>query len=460
MTIAVFAISLLTLSLSIYLFRLATGESLRRVNMLSYAFMLLFVITYIGCVTITLQIPWLGFEEARMPQNFRHFGQSNSGIFPALGVWVMVMWTFIGIPIGAIFINMCAKGAPISVRMAQYREMRCHAGLQLSEREMFRVVLFATILALLWNLYFSPDNPALRILIEGGGVVEGQIARRQAERGSGFFIMDLLLSLSSLTMLNLMAFAMSINTRLFRWKLLFILGMLSLFLFNISNATISHIMFYMLSLTFTRAMMGGKFIRPIEAVAAMVLVTMFFSFFKGFGEFSLLNVLIDHVSHRIFYGQLFGSYYALEIFPDHKDFLWFSSTGRLIHEFLDAEFNNSYGLIMMRYYYQEGVQAGNAGHYTTFFMGEAWANFSLYGVIIAPLWVGGVVQLVNRFLIKQGRNAVQVAMYVYLSISFGYHSDFIGFYYPVGYIFSVIGFLLLMWISKKLVLMMLPTSRR
>jgi hypothetical protein len=149
---------------------------------------------------------------------------------------------------------------------------------------------------------------------------------------------------------------------------------------------------------------------------------------------------------------MYGTYYAFEVFPVKHDFLMFSSTGREIHNLLGLKFEESYGIIMMQFHNPFGVEAGSAGHLSTIFMGEAWANFGIIGIIVAPLWVGGILQLLNHSFLKKNKNSISIALYAYLTISFGYTTDFIGFYYPLGTIMLIAGFFILIWLVRIIII--------
>ena len=240
------------------------------------------------------------------------------------------------------------------------------------------------------------------------------------------------------------------NWRLWTFVALFLAGFGALSFLEVSKGTIGDIGWHLLALGLTRAMMGGPFVRLLEGVVAVSVIGVMFSFFKGYSDISLAEVLAVYVRNRLVFSQLLGSYLAFDVFPRHEDFLFFSSTGRVIHDVLHLPFSESYGIVLMRFYNWEGVQAGSAGHMTTNFMGEAWSNFGWFGIVLAPLWVGGVVQCVNRWFLTRERSALHIGLYAYLATSFGYASDLIGFYYPLGTISAVSGLLAILWGIKLL----------
>lgn len=438
-TALILVIATLVFCTSAYLYRAATGEPVWRINMVSYAFMLLIAIAFMGSTLIALDKPWLGYDPPSMRDHY--MGETD----PRMKVWGMVMWMFIGMPLGGVIVNAIAGGKTIRERMLAFRESPVVGGLGMSRRTLFWVVLTASVIAGAFNMYYRPETSALTAVLSGEGVVGGQVVRRASVYGSQNLVVSLLFNVATLTMLNLIAFAMALETKALRWRVLFLSGLAIIAFLAVSRGTVSDIGWYLLGLGVTRSMMGGPFVRPVEGVAVAALIGVMFSFFKGYADFSLTEVLGVYVRNRLVYSQLFGSYLAFDVFPRHQDFLLFSSTGRIIHDLLHLPFNESYGIVLMQFYNWEGVQAGSAGHMTTNFMGEAWSNFGWVGVVLAPLWVGGVVQCVHRWFIARERSAVHIGIYAYLATSFGYASDLIGFYYPLGTISAVGGLVAVLW---------------
>ena len=390
-------------------------------------------------------MPLFGYDQADMPDFVVDFYEKK------IIVWLTMSWMMIAIPIGALISNLFFKNRSMKSVMQNFKKTELRFFFNLSNHRFYLTLLVGTILLIIYNLITLPDTSALSALLNGGSVVEGQKIRRNSIQGSGIFLVDIFLNISTLSIFNLMAFIMAFKTCIFKWRILFLIGFISVTFFYLSNASMGNFIWYVLSIGIIRSLMGGKFIKVYEGFFLLLFLGVIFSYFKGYDDFSIATVLNKYVGNRIVFGQIIGTYFSFEVFPLVSDYLWFSSTGRAVHNFLDSNYQESYGIVMMNIYNPSGVLAGTAGHFTTNFMGEAWANFGILGIIFAPLWVGIIVQILNRWLLSHGRNIGFVAIYGYMTTSLGYATDFIGFYYPLGYILQFISFVIFYWIIYHLV---------
>ena len=438
-------VSFCVLALSLRLYYMASGEPIWRPNMLSYSFYVLFVFSFICSVVVALDEAILGYDPQVMGYLFR--GASD----PRFRVWATIMWMFIAIPLGAILANV-AGGSGRSMRavLGEFRASPMEPGMGLSGRDFFWVVGVASMVMGGFLIAFLPSATALSNVLATGDVVGSQIVRREATYGSGIPILDGMLNYGTLELLSFATIAMALRSRDWRWWPLYWAQFALVMYISVSKGTLSHMLYYLVGIGFVRVMVGGKFIKVREVAAVAAVTALLFGLFKG-AEGSLWQILVKNVYTRIAYSQLLGTYVAFDVFPARHDFIGFTSTGRWIHETLGLEGSQSYGIILMSYYNPVGVAAGSAGHFSTVFMGEAWANFGWWGVVLAPLWVGFIVQFVHAQFIVRPKTALLIAFYAYLATTFEYASTLIGFYYPVGTVVVCLGVGGLLYGTKILV---------
>lgn len=431
MAILIPVLSILILISSAYLYRVASGEPIWQLNMLSYSFYIILIFSFISSIIIVLDVTFLGFSAQNIPHIYGDFDNR-------LHVWGMVMWMFVGIPLGAIAVNIIfSLSLGIDQKMKNFRSSCLDIGWNYTDRSLYGIVFIASVLLVLLFVITMPKEIPFFHVLGGGDVVEAQIIRRNFSFGFDNKLLKSLFNSGTLAFLSLIAFIMSLQTRHLKWWILFIAQFLVVTCLSILSGVVGHILFYLVSLAFCRSMIGGKFIKFHELFLVCLLLPGLFILFKSAAG-SLWDVLTNAVFFRVL-SHLLGTYYSLQVFPGLHDFLFFSSSGRWINEVLTGTSSESYGIIMMNFYDPAGVAAGHAGHLTSIFLAEAWANFGIFGIIIAPLWVGFFVQLVHRFFIGQKKSIISVALYSYLATIFGYVSDFIGFYYPVGTILFILG---------------------
>jgi hypothetical protein len=451
--VAFLAISLLTLGMSAALYRRVSGEPVWRLNMFNMSFSFLVPFAFIGSVLVILNRPVLGYDPQGMEGLFR--GATD----PRLKVWGAVMWMFIAIPLGGLVANAALRPMrsirSISETMRRYREAPLEGGLRLNQHGLFVVVSLLSALVALWVILWLPEQTAFGALLQNGDVLEAQVVRRSAPYGSGIPVVDVLVNTALLHWLNLLALIMAYTTRRRKWWWLFALGTIVIVSVSVSRGTVGHVVYYLLSVAFVRACLGERFMSWPEALLGVLALGTLMAFLKGL-DGSLFQILSESVYRRVVFGQLIGTYHALNSFPLVHDFIGLRSTGRLIHAVLGAEYLPSYGIIVMQIYNPAGVTAGTAGHFTTVFLGEAWANFGTIGLFLAPVWVGFVVQSVNRWFIVRPKSVLHLSFYAYLSLTFEYSSSFMAFYYPFGTIVFVVGTLTIIWIVRYL---LVPRSR-
>jgi hypothetical protein len=188
----------------------------------------------------------------------------------------------------------------------------------------------------------------------------------------------------------------------------------------------------MIAIVITRGVVskGTLVFTPVIGSVVVVAMYVFYRDVMANGDRTLLSVWLDVVTGRIATGNLLSFYYVLDIFPRLVPHLGFSSTGRLIHEFAGLPFSADYGIIAMSHWDPIRVADGTAGHMTSVFLSEAWANFGWIGLVVAPWLVGWIIQTCHLWFIASRKTPLHIGLYVYVTVNFPLTSGFIPFYYP------------------------------
>ena len=426
--------SILVLALSLLLFKRAAGEvSIGKLNMLSYSFYVLLVHAWFGAVIVTVNRPFLVYD----PADFRSVVDAAAVRYE---MWGWLMWLFIGLPLGAIIMGWILRTGPMTPLFGRYRRMP--AGFEIGERSLFVAfcVVGGAFLAITANRLAAKQALPILNAFQTQDVEQTLILRRDFRLSSGLVseVIDTIFSPNLIAWMSYASYAAATVTKLKRWWIMFAVAFGSSLLLFVVNTTIAPTFTYLAGFLLVRVMLGLKVIRLSEIAAAVSLLAIMEFFFKN-AEGSIMLVLQKTIIGRIMTGQLMGFYYAKHVFPNVEDFIGFESTGNVIHAVLGLPTSPSYGIVMMRQYNALAVEAGTGGHMTTIFMGEAWANFGYLGLIVAPLWVGGFVQAINSWFLVRRKGVMCIALYAFLATTFGYHTDFIGFYYPLGTFLMLLG---------------------
>lgn len=155
-----------------------------------------------------------------------------------------------------------------------------------------------------------------------------------------------------------------------------------------------------------------------------------FSLVKGIP----LSYLIDSggklIIGRLFLGNIEGFFNSLELFPHVID----DKTGlvglpSIFQEALTGSTQEPSKLLLMKYFDLNGVQNGTSGFITSYFMAEAWANYNILGVLLAPISIAINIFLVDYVIYKKGKNILTLTFYAVMYLQFQLHGEFVGFLY-------------------------------
>ncbi|HIB83632.1 MAG TPA: hypothetical protein EYN27_07765 [Rhodospirillales bacterium] len=83
--------------------------------------------------------------------------------------------------------------------------------------------------------------------------------------------------------------------------------------------------------------------------------------------------------------------------------------------------------LLKMHVHPETIAAGSGNLYSGFYMGEAWANYGYIGLVIAPLFVGFVIQTVHLFLLLNKKRPLILAFYVGLTVKWVVGAGFTNF---------------------------------
>lgn len=120
--------------------------------------------------------------------------------------------------------------------------------------------------------------------------------------------------------------------------------------------------------------------------------------------------------------------------------------------------NDRSARIIMSIIMPSAVEDGTGGVINSLFIGEAWANFGLAGVIFAPFWVGFVIQWSYILLLKTAKTPLFLALTVYLTLKWPVTGGFNDFIYNAGIVTMLLIFIMI--ISSSLMLRMINSGKK
>jgi len=438
-------ISFVVLIMSYCLFRKAAGTmALKHINMVSFTFYILVMTVFIGSLLIVFQIDNQGYLYKISNEEIRVYG------------WLGVLYTMIMMPIGMLITSQALNEQSIHALFGRHAQAPLRTFFRANDdciRHALYVASFLSILALLYTIYRLQTVPLLNALASLDDPRTLAIQRTEARLEPGMFSNLLATQLNFTPLIAYIAhlyWKMEKRYKDLIWFLfMFVVSIVSL----TYNLTKGDLVLFILGFPLMAVVIKGKvalkYVATTLLAISVILVVLYVSF-KGYNiertidvvELFFASILVD----RIITGQVLNYYYCLDIFPDVYSHIGFSSAGRLMHQLFRLEYSKDYGLIVMEYYDPINVEQGLVGHASTFFMGEAWANFGLIGVIVAPVYVGLFIQACYICFLKLKKTPIHVAAYAFISIRVirATLTGFIGFYYPVGHVLSLL--MLLCWV--------------
>lgn len=428
-----------------FLFKQAAGTlSIYRLNLVSWTFYYhLLLQTFFGVSLAMVGIRHYALNRA-----------SDEGIMMAY--WV-VNYTMIAMPIGMILTQRVFGGGNIKAKVHAYFEKPLSA-LQ-SRRDSALVIFWSLIsivaaLATAYSYYYIRDIPFLAALM-GSSSVEVAVLRTMSKyefQGNVYVRNIFAIGLAPI------ASYVAYGYRLLRqgelpYRLWFYGTVLVAFFALTMTGEKQPVIAYFITLFFIKSYVeGGSSKRELTFVMATVagVIVLFYLLLGGRVDISLTSGPIG----RMLISQMVGLPLTFDLFPGRVDFLWGASFPEWIVSAFGVEHVRP-ARLLMEYYNPRGVEANTAGVMNSLYMAEAWANFSWIGVIVAPFFVGGIVQLAYNWLLTHAKTPMFVAILAYFMFGFPITGGVVDFVWNV--MFMIILFVIVAAILFRG--MVLPGSR-
>lgn len=422
--------SIIVLIISWVLFRKASGGfTLDKINITSYTFYTFTLWIFVGSVLAYYDLSAFDTEK---------FGnQSNK-----LNAWLIIMYMMIATPISMILINFIFKrdnheisdynSRPFEETKFNQKAIKFSLyGLAIVSSIVFLVDIIPRIDSIpLYNKIFSNQ------LFSSTDFYYQRNTTRLIEGDS--VIIPILLS--SIPLATYFSFSSLIDKNKKADKFFFMYFLLISLFMQIFDLSKGRVLFFLIGLLFVYLISGKKIrFRTIIFFLASAILYVGFSYWYFMGTilesvniFSLMGLAIEAVYGRVFTGQISGFYECLMQFPKNHPHIGFASTGRFLHQLFGLDYSPNYGILLINLMNStSGMIKSGIGHYTTFFLGEAWANFGIIGIIIAPFIVGINIQIIQISFLSFKKTPLTISIYVSIMLSLPILQGFREFYYPM-----------------------------
>lgn len=432
--------------MSCLLFKKVAGSlAISKLNMVSWMFyMNLIIQSFISSVIVVN-----GWE-----QHYRISNQLSSQDSRFYG-WLAVQWVMLAMPFAMYMVVVLFGYKTVEAKYESYIQRPIELFTLRSNQNIFKLIIVLTavsLLAVIYTFYIIGFIPQLK-LFSISGLLSAEL-REEVGRGfEGNFIFRNIFALTLTPILSYVWFAYTFVYSNKLVKLTFYVMFTASILIVSYNLAKSPVVFYLIGfLLLNIYIKGGVNLTKIIQLFIFLFLLLIFSYYITFDSFDIFHLLSINsgIGGRILLGQSMGVYFSVDVFPLYHDFLG----GTSISQFVSNVFGNDYSprsaRILMEHVNPKGVANGTAGLMNSLYISEAWSNWGIVGVLIAPFIVGFYIQSIFMFFITSKKHPVYLGIFAYLSYRLpvvGGINDFL--YNPIHIILFVIFFSYLLVTSKK-----------
>lgn len=236
-----------------------------------------------------------------------------------------------------------------------------------------------------------------------------------------------------LSLVSYCYYLMSRSRKDYFWFLLtFFLSVYSV-TFSLSK---SQLVVYLSYFIFIRIYSGGplpmKYISIVLGGLISILVFLFVVVTKMDSEMILIYML-----NRLFIDQISGTYLMLEIFPSSYGHVGLCSLTNLIPSSICASTEPATRLAM-QHAFPVGSHQGVMNLLSTYYLGEAWANFGYFGLLVAPIYVGFLIAFFYFTVLRMRKTPCTIALLAFVSFGTNFSSQFNGYVYNMLFLVTLI----------------------
>ncbi len=427
MSIIIWVVSILTLIISYKLFSKAAGTlDIRYFNTVTYVFYYCIIIsTFIGSILCA-------FDYGK-----DHWILCYASHEARINAWLAVCYSMIAMPVGMILLNNVLKFNP---QTAFYRYIHQEIQITISNKRLKQVMCVLIIISLLAFLYirrYSGSWPLYSAVIDHDLVAaaEGRIDVRL--NFHGIIYIKNLVGLFLIPIFSYYSFIVYLIKRTFFFKYCFICLLIITLLILSYDTQKAPIIFYGVGFLIIHVITKrGISLRAI-VIFVTVAICIMSILYKTFNASSngALEIILDPKSAM--WGRMLISGYAgvplsFEWFPDViTQPTWQIGIPEFILQLFDMPSDESARLLMLRI-----NPEGNL--VSSYYIAEAWANYGLIGVIVAPFIVGFNVQIIQLFLLKSRKDPLIIAFYAFMTTKWVISSGFVNYLFFKAIIFGFI----------------------
>jgi hypothetical protein len=441
-TSIILLVSAIVFAVSFFLFSKAAGTlSLRKLNTVSYVFYVQIVLfAFVGSILVATGAA--DFHYLIEPV------EDDTKIY----AWLGVLYSMIAMPFAMILLNM-SFNIRMKKKFQDYIEMPVmfRQGRVLS---LVTLLLFALLsVAVLDYTFTHVEEVPLFTALEGdkkAAAVQRITVRRE------FKGIEHIPNLLGYLMMPIFAYYAAIYAFLKRkaiYWILFFFCFVTSSLFLLYDTQKAPVVFFLLGFAILNTLVNGGISLKrliLYSTISIVLLVAGYSLTTEKNPFQQVFDIKSALWSRVFITEYGGYVLSLEYFPDIiKEPTWHIGLPSFVLKYFGLSNIESARLLMMTVN-PEGVQKGEANLVSSYYLGEAWANYGWAGLLLAPFIVGIVIQSVHIFLLKNPKEPLILSFYSYMTVRWLLNSGFVSFLYLKIILYPFLLYLLFQTLMKLL----------
>jgi len=437
-------ISSIVLVSSFLLFKKVSGSmALARLNMISHMFYFRFVIQSFIAVLLAVN---------HLDKNMYISLFSDE---TKLYAWLCVLYTMIAVPLGMLITTIFFHIKSVKLLFDRYTFSPVQNFISRKDSYVRLFLYLLSILAIFSTIYTLlklGHLPLLDIFKEYDQIT---IARFRIEASRGFegnvYIKNIFAKMFS----PVMAYIYYSYWRKTKYKkdlVWFLIMFVTTFFILTYNLAKAPLIWFLIGFMFLSILTNGRIklrtlVSFVLLVSLIIVIMWVFIMDKEAGK-ELFSINYGPL-RRIIFGQITGLFGYLTIFPNYHEFILGRSVSRILSTIFDFQYSPGADRIAMELLNPAAVESGTAGVMSTLFVGDAWANFGLIGVLISPIYVGILTQFLYLYFLKSNKTPIHLGLFTYLSVIGYVSAGFVSVYiYNAGLFTLILMFVIIAIFAK------------
>lgn len=417
-------IVIITLLLYTFLFKKAAGTlNLLNLNLISFAYYLILVFFFIGASFV-----YLGFRNHYLIAKVTEEAVINK-------TYYILAYNIVMFPLSIYVFN---KLMGINNIKILYKQKNSIAMVNEKNTDIVWISIVVLgivgVIAMVYVFKCIGYFPLERLLSASGSELSVNRIEITREFNGNIYIRNIFM-LTITPMLSYIAYLYMRITRQRKWQFLFIV----LFLYSVIAKTYNYeksaVIWYLFYYYILEILLGNKKVMTwlvgVGIAGSLIILWLYYGVFDYEG--SLFTLSSGPVS-RLLISQVATLFLHIQAFPLLSPYLEGASLSRLWGEILGLSSSGiRSGRVVMELFNQTAVENGTAGVMNTFFAGEAYANWGILGVLLAPIYVGFLYSLITCYFLKQKKTPLVIGIYLIVFINFSQAllGGFVDYLYPL-----------------------------